>query len=348
MAGVVVGMSGGVDSAVACVLLKAAGYDVYGVTLKIWHDINRCCEVSEASKTCQALGIPYSVVNMEKEFMRDVVDPFARAYRDGQTPNPCTGCNHDIKWTGLMKAAAYHNAGYIATGHYAKIVKTDSGRLSVKMSDNKAKDQSYMLYRLSQEMLARTIFPLGELNKDEVRKIAKAAGIAVYNKEESQEICFVPDGDYAAFIEDHLEGDVPPEGNFVDTQGNILGQHKGIINYTVGQRRGLGIALGERQYVTRIDPVKNEVIIGDDSDLFLKEVTVRDINFMAIDDIPQGSSMRLTGKIRYHHPLVPCTVTRTGEDSITALFDEPVRAPAPGQAAVFYDGDLVALGGVIV
>ena len=347
MAGVVVGMSGGVDSAVACVLLKAAGYDVYGVTLKIWHDINRCCEVSEASKTCQALGIPYSVVNMEKEFMTDVVDPFAKAYRDGKTPNPCTGCNHDIKWTGLLRAASYHNAGYIATGHYAKIVKTDSGRLAVKMSANTAKDQSYMLYRLSQEMLARTIFPLGDLTKDEVRKIAKSAGIEVYNKEESQEICFVPDGDHASFIEDHFEGDVPPGGNFVDTQGNVLGQHKGIINYTIGQRRGLGIALGERQYVTRIDPVTNEVVIGDDSDLYTKEVEVINLNFMAAEDIPQGASLRLAGKIRYHHPLVPCIVTRTGEDKLTALFDEPVRAPAPGQAAVFYNDDLLALGGVI-
>lgn len=348
MAGVVVGMSGGVDSAVACVLLKAAGYKVYGVTLKIWHDINRCCEVSEAAKTCEILGIPYSVVNMETEFMRDVVDPFTEAYRSGKTPNPCTGCNRDIKWKGLMKAAAFHNAGFIATGHYARIVTAPSGRLAVKASENTAKDQSYMLYRLSQEMLSKTIFPLGGLSKEEVRKIAKAAGIEVYNKEESQEICFVPDGDYAAFIEDRLEGNVPPEGNYVDTEGNILGRHKGIINYTIGQRRGLGIALGERQYVTRIDPVKNEVIIGEDKDLFLKEVRISGLNFMATEDIRPGEQLRLSGKIRYHHPQVPCTLTRTGEDSLTAVFDEPVRAPAPGQSAVFYDNDLVALGGVIV
>ncbi|MBP5654568.1 MAG: tRNA 2-thiouridine(34) synthase MnmA [Clostridiales bacterium] len=348
MAGVVVGMSGGVDSAVACVLLKAAGYDVYGVTLKIWHDINRCCEVSEAAKTCETLGIPYSVVNMEAEFQRDVVDPFVEEYRAGRTPNPCCGCNHDIKWTGLMKAAAYHNAQFVATGHYARILKVPSGRLAVQTSEYADKDQSYMLYRLSQDMLARTIFPLGQLAKDEVRRIAKASGIEVYNKEESQEICFVPDGDYAAFIEDSLEGNVPPEGDFVDTEGNILGYHKGIINYTVGQRRGLGIALGERQYVTRIDPVNNVVVIGDDKDLFKREVICRSLNFMGIGDIPEGTGIRLCGKIRYHHPASPCTVTRTGEDEITAVFDEPVRAPAPGQSAVFYEGDLVALGGVIV
>ncbi|MCR4671485.1 MAG: tRNA 2-thiouridine(34) synthase MnmA [Saccharofermentans sp.] len=348
MAGVVVGMSGGVDSAVACVLLKAAGYKVYGVTLKIWHDINRCCEVNEAARTCEILGIPYSVVNMEKEFMADVVDPFTEAYRSGKTPNPCTGCNRDIKWTGLLKAAAFHNAEFIATGHYARIEKTPSGRLAVKESENTAKDQSYMLYRLTQEMLSRTIFPLGGLTKEEVRKIAKASGIEVYNKEESQEICFVPDGDYADFIEDRLEGNVPPEGNYVDTEGNILGRHKGIINYTIGQRRGLGIALGERQYVTRIDPEKNEVIIGDDDDLFKREVKIRDLSFMATEDIRHGEEIRLEGKIRYHHPKVPCTLTRTGEDEITALFDDAVRAPAPGQSAVFYDDDLVALGGTIV
>ena len=348
MAGVVVGMSGGVDSAVACVLLKAAGYDVYGVTLKIWHDINRCCEVSEAAKTCQTLGIPYSVVNMEAEFMRDVVTPFTEEYVRGRTPNPCTGCNRDIKWKGLLKAASFHNAEYIATGHYARVVRAPSGRLAVQTSEFADKDQSYMLYRLSQDMLARTIFPLGKLRKEEVRRIAKAAGIEVYNKEESQEICFVPDGDYASFIEDRLEGNVPPAGDFVDTKGNVLGQHKGIINYTVGQRRGLGIALGERQYVTRIDPLTDQVIIGDDSDLFRRDVTIRDINFMGIPDLKEGESVRLSGKIRYHHKASPCTVTRTGEDEIKALFDEPVRAPAPGQSAVFYDEDLVALGGIIV
>jgi len=347
MAGVVVGMSGGVDSAVACVLLKAAGYDVFGVTLKIWHDINRCCEVSEAAKTCQTLGIPYSVVNMEAEFERDVVTPFTKEYVRGRTPNPCTGCNRDIKWKGLLKAASFHNAEYIATGHYARVVTAPSGRLAVKTSEHAAKDQSYMLYRLSQDMLARTIFPLGKLRKEEVRRIAKASGIEVYNKEESQEICFIPDGDYASFIEDRLEGNVPPAGDFVDTDGNILGQHKGIINYTVGQRRGLGIALGERQYVTRIDPLTDQVVIGDDKDLFRREVIVSDINFMGIPDLKMGDSIRLMGKIRYHHKASSCTVTRTGEDEIKALFDEPVRAPAPGQSAVFYDEDLVALGGVI-
>ena len=347
MAGVVVCMSGGVDSAVACVLLKAAGYDVYGVTLKIWHDINRCCEVSEAARTCETLGIPYSVVNMEAEFQRDVVTPFTEEYRAGRTPNPCCGCNHDIKWTGLLKAASYHNAEFIATGHYARVVTAPSGRLAVQTSGFADKDQSYMLYRLTQDMLARTIFPLGSLSKTEVRKIAKAAGIEVYNKEESQEICFVPDGDYAGFIENRLEGDVPPEGDFVDTEGNILGRHKGIINYTVGQRRGLGIALGERQYVTRIDPLRNEVVIGDDKDLFTRKVVCRNLSFMGIGDIPEGAGERLSGKIRYRHPAAPCTVERTGEDEITAVFDEPVRAPAPGQSAVFYEGDLVALGGII-
>jgi len=344
MAKVVVGMSGGVDSAVAAYLLKIAGYDVIGVTLKIRHDENRCCEISDAAKTCSLLGIPYSVVNMETDFQTSVVSPFISAYQNGRTPNPCTSCNRLIKWTGLLRAASYNNAEFVATGHYAQIVHCANGRLAVKTADT-SKDQSYMLYRLTQTDLARTIFPLGKSSKSEVRSIASAAGIPVFDKPDSQEICFVPDGDYASFIESSAGPSAP--GNFIDASGNVLGRHEGIIHYTRGQRRGLKYAAGERVYVTDIRPSSNEVVLGSNDDLFTDVVKCNDLNFMGLPDL--DGPVELSAKIRYGQRVYSAVVTRTGADELTAQFAEPVRAATPGQSAVFYSPDgTVACGGIII
>lgn len=355
---VVVGMSGGVDSSVAAYLLKQEGYEVIGVTMQIWQDEDEyvteaeggCCGLSavdDARRVAEVLDIPYYVMNFKREFRESVMDYFIREYESGRTPNPCIACNRFVKWESLLKRSLSIGADYIATGHYARIARLPGGRFAIRNSVTAQKDQTYALYNLTQEQLSRTLMPVGDYHKDEVRKVALRAGLPVAAKKDSQEICFVPDGDYAAFIE-RESGMIAPEGNFVNTKGEVIGRHKGITHYTVGQRRGLGIAAGRRIFVLRIRPETNEVVIGEGDEVFSDTVTADHINFMAIPDLPAGKSVRLLGKIRYGHAGAPCTLTRTGEDEVVCRFDHPVRAVTPGQALVLYQGDYVACGGTII
>ena len=270
------------------------------------------------------------------------------AYIKGMTPNPCVACNRYIKWERLLSFADEINAEYVATGHYARIEKTENGRYTVRQAASSAKDQTYMLYQLTQEQLARTIMPLSELTKDEVRKIAEDAGLAVAGKKDSQEICFVLDGGYAEYIDSYVEGALPPPGNFVDESGKVLGRHKGIVHYTVGQRKGLGLALGYPAYVKRIDAENNTVVIGDLESVYESRILCREVNFMSVEDIKPGDKVRAFVKIRYHHAAEPAVLERVDDNTISAIFDEPVKAPAPGQSAVFYDSENRVIGGGII
>lgn len=351
---VVVGMSGGVDSSVAALILKEQGYDVTGVTMQIWQEESYeessenggCCGLSaveDARRVAGIIGIPHYVMNFRREFSDKVIDYFVGEYHAGRTPNPCIACNRYIKWEALLHRAREIGADYIATGHYGSIVTLENGRYSVAKSDDKSKDQSYVLYSLTQEELAHTLFPLGGCNKDGVRRMAADAGLPVAAKKDSQDICFVPDGDYAAFIERHT-GQKSVPGSFVDSDGNVLGQHKGISHYTVGQRKGLGIAFGEPRFVLRINPKENTVVLGTKEELMVRRVYVSDVNYMALAGL--SGELRVTGKLRYSQKESPCTI-RPGKDGILAEFDEPQRAATPGQAAVFYDSGCILCGGVI-
>ena len=350
MAKVVVGMSGGVDSAVAAYLLKQQGYDVIGLTIRTWDpdgEGSKCCEIDDAREACGTIGIPYHVINCESDFKRYVTEPFIRCYLDGKTPNPCVGCNLRIKWERLIYWADINKAEFVATGHYAYIINKD-GRYTVKTAGHASKDQSYMLYRLPQEYLARTLMPLGDLDKETVRSIAKEAGIHIADKSDSQDICFIADGNYTDFIREHGDTSDVKEGNFVDTEGNVLGKHKGIINYTVGQRKGLGIALGYPAYVKSIDAEKNEVTLCGEKAVFSSAVRCNQLNFMSIPKPLENKSFRSNVKIRYHHRAQSATLTLTDSDTVLIEFDEPVKAPAPGQSAVFYDDDGCVMGGGVI
>ena len=301
--------------------------------------------VDDARRVAADLEIPYYVMNFKKEFKRDVIDYFIEEYRQGRTPNPCIACNRYVKWESLLKRSMDIGADYIATGHYARIIKLDNGRYTLMRSATLAKDQTYALYNLTQEQLSHTLMPVGEYSKDEVREIADKINLQVANKPDSQDICFVPDGDYASFIENSTGEKIQP-GNFVDQEGNILGQHKGIIHYTVGQRKGLGLSLGHPVFVLEIRPETNEVVIGDNEDSLSYIVRANRINFMSVEDM-EGEK-KVFAKIRYNHKGAWCTVKKTGEDEILCTFEEPQRAITPGQAVVLYDGDYVFGGGTIV
>ena len=345
MAKIIVGMSGGVDSAVAAYLLKQAGHEVTGVTLRTWLTDSRCCEIDDARRTAQKLDIPYYVLNVVADFTEKVTKPFMESYICGMTPNPCVGCNRLLKWEGMLSAADMMGADYVATGHYASVVHLDNGRVTVKKASHAKKDQTYMLYRLSQEQLRRTVMPLGEYSKDQVRGIAGKIGLEVAGKPDSQEICFVTEGHYADYIEENYEGEIPGEGNFVDEQGRILGRHRGIIHYTVGQRKGLGVAFGHPVYVKEINAERNEVVLGEEESLYRNTVICRDVNFLSIPGIHAGEKIRCRAKIRYQHPAQEAVLERLDEESVRLTFDQPVRAATPGQAAVFYDGDDCVIGG---
>ena len=342
---VIVGMSGGVDSAVAAYLLKEAGYAVTGVTLRTWEaESSRCCELEEARRTARALGIPYHPWNATACFREHVKDSFIKEYLSGRTPNPCVECNPHVKWPRLLHAADVMQADWVATGHYASLVRLENGRYAVKQAADEGKDQSYMLYRLTQEQLSRTLLPLGERRKPEVREIAARAGLEVAEKKDSQEICFVTEGSYGDYIEGELGKGCAPEGNFVDEEGKILGRHRGILHYTVGQRKGLGIALGSRVYVKRIDSRRNEVVLGEAGSLCSREILCGDIALMAKAGWEEGERIRARVKIRYGHRGEEALLERRGE-GIRILFDAPVRAATPGQSAVFYDEEGRILGG---
>ena len=353
---VVVGMSGGVDSSVAAWLLKEQGYDVIGVTMQIWQDEEEkiqeenggCCgltAVDDARRVAASLDIPYYVMNFKREFKENVIDYFVDEYIGGRTPNPCIACNRFVKWESLLKRSMDIGADYIATGHYARVEQLPNGRYAVRTSATGRKDQTYALYNLTQEQLKRTLMPVGGYTKEEIREMAAKMNLPVAHKPDSQDICFVPDGDYASFIEKTADQTFP-QGNFVLTDGTIVGRHNGIIHYTVGLRKGLRVAMGYPVFVLAIRPETNEVVLGKAEESLSRYVRADRINFMSVEDLKEPK--KVWAKIRYNHKGAWCTVERTGEDEILCTFDEPLRAAAPGQAVVLYDGEYVLGGGTII
>lgn len=350
---VMIGMSGGVDSSVAAFLLQKESFEVIGATMKLYNneDIDfvsekTCCsldDVLDAKSVCARLGIRHYTLNMTDDFKKEVIERFISAYQNGFTPNPCIDCNRYMKFSKMLHKAQELDIDYVATGHYARIEK-QGDRYILKKAVDLSKDQSYVLYSLTQEQLKVTKFPLGNYTKQQVREIAEENGFVNARKHESQDICFVPDGDYSKFIE-YYTGKTYPCGDFVDMNGKRLGEHKGIIRYTIGQRRGLGLALPASMYVVEKDVDNNKVILGFNDDLFKKEVNVKNISFTACDGFDKPE--RLCAKIRYNQKEQPATVTQTDENHFTIVFDEPQRAITKGQAAVLYDGDTVVGGGTI-
>ena len=356
MAKIVVGLSGGVDSSVAAYLLKEAGHEVIGVTMQIWQEEDNsvqeenggCCGLSaveDARRVAQMLKIPYYVMNFRSEFKKEVIDYFVAEYMAGRTPNPCIACNRYVKWESLYHRARAIGADGIATGHYSRIVKLDNGRYALQKSVTDAKDQTYALYNLTQEQLEHTLMPVGAYSKEEIRKIAEELGLLVANKPDSMEICFVSDNDYAGFIEQYT-GKNFPTGNFVNTAGEVLGKHKGIIHYTVGQRKGLGIALGARTFVKEVRPETNEVVLASNEELFSNILYANRLNFMSIETLHEP--MEVMAKIRYNHKGAKAVIELVKEDVLKVTFEEPQRAITPGQAVVLYDGDIVVGGGTIL
>ena len=342
---VLVGMSGGVDSSVAAHLLMEGGFNTTGITLRLYEG-EKCGslnDVYDAAEVCNKLGIDHRVLDFKTQFEKAVIDKFIAEYQCGNTPNPCIECNKYIKFGEMLKFAKSEDFNYIATGHYAKIQKQGDRFVVVKPKD-KSKDQSYVLYSLSQEQLASTLMPLGDLTKAEVREIAEEKGLITAHKSDSQDICFVPDGDYTDFISKWL-GVTFPDGDYVDINGKVIGRHKGMIRYTIGQRKGLGMGFGKHMYVLDKSPDENKVILGDEEGLFKTKVLVKGVNYMAMESL--NSPINCLGKLRYRHNEQPCRITPLDENTLLAEFNEPQRAPTPGQAAVFYDGDTVICGGVI-
>lgn len=357
---VVVGMSGGVDSSVAAYLLLEQGYEVIGATMQIWQSDDACTiekeggccgqsAVDDARRVAAVLGIPYYVMDFRDVFRRQVMDYFTAEYLRGRTPNPCIACNRFVKWEAMLQRSLAIGADYIATGHYARVERLPGGRFSVRSSVTAQKDQTYALYNLTQFQLSHTLMPVGEYCKEEIREIARKAGLPVFSKPDSQEICFIPDDDYAGFLEREAGEQVPGPGRFEWKDGTYLGPSKGITHYTVGQRKGLGIAMGRPVFVTKIIPETNTVVLGESGDVFGSTLRCSRLNFMALDpaEFPVGAEREALGKIRYSHRGAPCRIRRTGEDEITAYFADPVRAVTPGQAAVFYEGEHILCGGTI-
>lgn len=351
-----IAMSGGVDSSVAAYLIKEQGFDAAGVTMRLFDEKlsgicggTHCSENSaaeDAGKVAEQLGIPHIICDLSVQFSRKVIDYFAEAYENGSTPNPCVECNKYLKFGELHEYANSIGYDLIATGHYAKIsYDAGSKRYLLKKAADLTKDQSYFLYSLDQEQLARTLLPLGDMLKQNVRRIAKEQGFVNAKRAESQDICFISNGDYVSFIEKYT-GKSYPAGDFVDTDGNILGRHKGIIRYTIGQRKGLGLALKNPMYVCSIDPKTNRIILGSNEDLMRRELDVLNFNWIACD--APKSKMRAHARIRYRHKESPAEIIPTGENSVHIIFDEPQRAVTSGQSAVLYDGDVVIGGGYIV
>lgn len=348
-------MSGGVDSSVAAFLTKEKGFDCMGVTMKLFHndeiDVreNTCCsleDVEDARSVAYRLGMPYYVFNFSDKFRECVIDRFVEAYENGRTPNPCIDCNRFLKFDKLFLRACELGYDYVVTGHYARIERdVQSGRYLLKKAADSNKDQSYVLYSMTQEQLEHTMFPLGNMSKSETRRIAEENGFVNAKKHDSQDICFVVNGKYSDFIESYT-GKTFPEGDFVDKNGNFMGRHKGIIRYTVGQRKGLGLSLDHPMYVVEVNPEKNTVVIGENEDLFSSSVTAKRINLISAADM--YTPMRVKAKVRYRQAEQWATAVQVDEDTLKIEFDEPQRAVTKGQAVVMYDGDVVVGGGTIV
>ncbi len=357
----IIAMSGGVDSSVAALLCQQQGFDCVGVTLALTDNSDRglpeeafpgertCCsvdDVADARSVAFRLGMPFYVFNFKEAFRREVMDRFAAAYQRGETPNPCIDCNRYIKFAKLMHRGAEIGFPYVATGHYARVEQDRAtGRWLLKKGLDENKDQSYMLYSLTQWELSRLLLPLGGLTKEETRRLAEEHGFVNARKRDSQDICFVPDGDYAAFIRRWTGRDFPP-GDFVGTQGEVYGQHKGIIHYTVGQRKGLGLSFPQPMFVKELDVENNQVVLSKAEELFSQTVTARDVNLISVESIPEP--LRVKARVRYRQKEQPATVVQTGPDELRVVFDQPQRAITPGQALVLYDGDTVVGGGKIV
>ena len=351
---VLIAMSGGVDSSVAAFLMKEQGCQCIGATMKLFHNedigvkrTKTCCsleDVEDARSVAFRLGIPYYVFNFSDDFKGQVIDRFIAAYERGATPNPCIDCNRYLKFERLYERARILGCDAIVTGHYARI-EQENGRWLLKKSLDESKDQSYVLYSLTQEQLAHTRLPLGAMHKSETRRIAEEQGFYNADKPDSQDICFVPDGDYAGFIA-RFTGHDCPAGDFVDEEGHVLGRHKGIVHYTVGQRKGLGIAADAPLYVKQIDAAFNRVVLSGNESLFSRELTANDFNWIAYDVPPR--ELRASARVRYHQREQAATVTVLGDGRVHLVFDEPQRAITPGQAVVLYDGDTVLGGGTIL
>ena len=350
---VVIGMSGGVDSSVAAYLLKEQGYEVIGIMMKLSPDNpdyeeneGGCCSISAASdarRVADVLNIPFYVMNFKDAFKTNVIDNFIDEYMEGRTPNPCIVCNKIIKFEEFLRKAKALGADYIATGHYAKIEKQED-RYVLKKADDDRKDQTYALYSLTQEQLSHTLMPCGDYSKPEIRNIAERIGLEVFRKKDSQEICFIPDNDHGAYIKKYSGREIK-QGNFVDKHGKVIGTHKGIVYYTIGQRKGLGIALGKPVFVTDINPLTNVVVLGDEEDIFKTELVAKDLNFILFDKLE--SNLRVSAKIRYSAKPQLATLIPLENNRIKVVFDEKQRAITKGQSVVFYLENLVVGGGII-
>jgi tRNA-uridine 2-sulfurtransferase len=364
---IAVAMSGGVDSSTVAAMLRAQGHTVIGLTMQLWNQRRlagrdgmpeavqgRCCsldDVYDARRVAQTIGIPYYVVNHEERFEREVVRPFVQDYLSGRTPIPCSLCNNHLKFDQLLVVARQIGADRLATGHYAQVeFDEDRGRWLLKRPADLAKDQTYFLFGLTQEQLSRTSFPLGRMTKPEVRELARSYGLALAEKPDSQEICFVPGGDYKRFLDAYLaeQGESLPDtsGELVTTDGRVMGEHSGIHNFTVGQRKGLGLATGSPLYVIQINGGDGKVIVGNGDELYSKTLRARRVNLIAIEELTEP--MRVSVKIRHRHSPASATLEKSGGDEVLVTFDESQRAITPGQAAVFYAGDIVVGGGWIV
>lgn len=359
-------MSGGVDSSTVAAMLRADGHNIIGLTMQLWNQRRlaghegmpesvqgRCCsldDVYDARRVAEHIGIPYYVVNHEERFEREVVRPFVAEYLSGRTPIPCSLCNNHLKFDQLLVVARQIGAERVATGHYARVTYDDTrGRWLLKRPADKSKDQTYFLFGLTQDQLSHTLFPLGNMTKPQVRELARKHGLALAEKPDSQEICFVPGGDYKRFIDAYLadQGEALPDtaGELVTTNGEVIGEHHGIHNFTVGQRKGLGVATGSPLYVIQISGANKQVIVGGEENLYSRTLRARRVNLIAVDDLHEP--MRVSVKIRHRHEPASALLEQVGDDGVLVTFDDPQRAITPGQAAVFYDGDIVVGGGWI-
>ena len=340
---VLLGMSGGVDSSTAALLLKEQGYDVTGLTLKLCKE-DKGQDLADAKAVCEKIGINHITLDLKNEFYEKVISAFINDYKNGLTPNPCLECNKYIKFGIMLDFALKNGFQKIATGHYAR-VEREGDRFILKKATDISKDQSYVLYSLTQHQLSHLLLPLGSLSKSEIREKAEESGLVNANRPDSQDICFVPDGDYASFIE-KTDGFVSQKGDYVDINGTFLGKHEGVINYTIGQRKGLGIALGKPQFVIDKNAQTNTVILGDEEHLFKTEVLVKDVNFIPFERLEK--EMNVKAKLRYRHKESPCAISPLENGKVKIVFSDPQRAPSAGQAAVFYDGNTVVGGGKII